>query len=63
MSGIFIRQVRKSYDICFNQPDEVVVGGKQTPWTNFLQYVYMKLIKTNNQPENLFSCSSFLDDI
>ena len=31
MSGNFIREVGKSYNICFNQPDKVAVGGKQTP--------------------------------
>ena len=29
-SEIFILQIGQSYDICFNQPDEVVVEGKQT---------------------------------
>ena len=33
---------------------KIVVGGKQTPWTNFLQYFYMKSFKT------VFSmCSGF----
>ena len=46
MSGNFILEVGKSYNICFNQPDKVVVGGKQTPWRNVLRYFYMKLFKT-----------------
>ena len=43
-SGIFILQIGQSYDICFNQPDEVVVGGKQTNMDKLSSIFLYKII-------------------